>query len=166
MIVRSLERLFAIFLIAVLLFVVPTYYQYQRQEEMNYQLVLLETEKAADLVCELGYIEEHSLAKLQAVLAATGTNYQIRLSHLKKEFLENEGEGKIEAYYVGSYNTEIYQGIRSEGKYRMNLGDFFYISVENTSQTPFQQLKSFLGVGGQRVSIIARGGGLIRAEGL
>lgn len=164
--IHALDRLLSFFIITVLLFVIPTYYQYQRQEEMNYQLVLLETEKAAGLICELGYVEENSLSQLKAVLAATGNRYQIQLAHLQKKFIENEAAGKIEAYYEGNYNQQIYEEIAKEGRFRMDFGDYFYIYIENKGQTSFQRLKSVFGLPSQGVTIIARSGGLIRAEGL
>lgn len=166
MIIHALDRLFALILIVVLLFVVPTYYRYQRQEDINYQLILLETQKTADLICELGYVEDNSLSKLYAVLGATGTNYQVTLIHMKKQFIGNQADDGTHYYYEGNYNYEIFEKIRMEGKYGMDLGDFFYISVENTSKTPFQQLKSVFGIHETGSSIITRSGGLIRAEGL
>ena len=166
MIINALDRLFALLLIVILLFVVPTYYRYQRQEDINYQLVLLETQKTADLICELGYIEDNSLSKLYAVLGATGTDYKVTLTHMQKRFTEEETQAETKYYYVGSYDHEIYEKIRKDGKYGMDLGDFFYISVENTSKTPFQQLKAVLGFQENGQAIVARSGGLIRAEGL
>ncbi len=164
MIISALDRLLALLLIVVLLFVVPTYYQYQRQEDINYQLVLLETQKTADLICELGYIEENSLTRLYALLGATGTAYRVTLSHLRKGYAANDEEWQV--YYVGSYNNEIYEEIKAKGRYKMDLGDFFYISVENTSKTPFQQMKAALGFRSEGAVIVSRSGGLIRAEGL
>ena len=166
MIISALDRLLALLLITVLLFVVPVYYQYQRQEDINYQLVWLETQKTADLICELGYIEENSLTGLQALLGATGASYRITLSHLRKSYAANAEEDEMQIYYVGDYNAEIYRQIRENGKYRMDLGDFFYISVENTSKTPFQQLKAVLGFRQEGAAIVTRSGGLVRAEGL
>ena len=166
MMINARDRLLALLLITVLLFVVPIYYQYQRQEDINYQLIWLETQKTADLICELGYIEENSLTALQALLGATGASYRITLSHLRKSYAANAEAEEMLIYYEGDYNTEIYRQIRENGKYRMDLGDFFYISVENTSQTPFQQLKSVLGFRQEGPAIVSRSGGLVRAEGL
>ncbi len=166
MIISALDRLLALLLITVLLFVVPVYYQYQRQEDINYQLVWLETQKTADLICELGYIEENSLTGLQALLGATGASYRITLSHLQKSYVANEAEEEMQIYYEGDYNAEIYRQIKENGKYKMDLGDFFYISVENTSKTPFQQLKAVLGFRQEGAAIVSRSGGLVRAEGL
>lgn len=166
MMMQALDRLFALLLIVVLLFVIPTYYRFQRQEEINYQMVLTETQKTADLICELGYIESNSLTELEAVLAATGTGYRLTLAHLQKHFSENTETGKLEYYYEGNYNYEIYRKIKADGRYDMDLGDFFYISVENNTPTPFQQLKTMLGMADHDRVIMARSGGLIRAEGL
>ena len=166
MIINALDRLLAFLLITVLLFVVPVYYQYQRQEDINYQLIWLEVQKTADLICELGYVEENSLTGLQALLGATGASYRITLSHLRKSYVENESDEEMLIYYAGDYNAEIYRQIRENGRYKMDLGDFFYISVENTSKTPFQQLKAALGFRQAGVTMVARSGGLIRAEGL
>lgn len=164
--IQALDRLAAIILIVVLLFVVPTFYQYQRQEDISYQSILLETQRTADLICELGYLEENNLSTLKAVLGASGANYKITLTHLQKQYKESETEENVAVYYIGSYNEDIYAKIKAEGRYTMDLGDFFYIGVENTSKTPFQQLKKVLGLPSAEVTIVTKSGGLIRSEGL
>lgn len=162
--IRALDRLLAFFLITVLLFVIPTYYHYQRQEDIQFETIRLETQKVADLICEVGYLEQDSLAGLRGVLAATGISCRIRLTHLKKNFKQEDGQ--LVAYYEGFYNHEIETAIRKDGKYRMDLGDFFYLSVENQSQTPFQKVQAAFGISGPQIVIFARSGGLVRAEGL
>lgn len=166
MIVESLDRLAAFLMIVVLLFVVPTVYQYQRQDEIYYQLILQETQKAADLVCELGYVNEPVLATLRSVLGTSGANYRVTLTHMKKHYEEAEESEELAVYYIGSYNREIYAEIAANGKYSMDLGDFFYISVENTSPTPFEQIKALFGLKARSYTVVTKSGGMIRAEGL
>lgn len=164
--IQALDRLAAICLIVVLLFVIPTFYQFQRQEDISYQSILLETQRTADLICELGYLEENSLSTLKAVLGASGASYKITLTHLQKNYKEKEADQTVAVYYIGNYTQDIYAKLKTEGRYAMDLGDFFYLSIENTSKTPFQQLKAVFGLPSAETSIVTKSGGLVRSEGL
>lgn len=159
--IEALDKLLSFLLIVILLFVLPVFHLYQRQDDINYHYVVVETQKTADLICEVGYVDKVALRKLEAALAATGTTYEVELIHLEKKFVNNQ---ETKAYYEATYRQAIDEEISQNGYYSMGLGDFFYISVENSSETTYQRLRSFVGLSGGNHQMMTKSGGLVRYE--
>lgn len=160
MIQDSLYKLLAILLSLVMLFLVPTVLSFQRQDAIAYNLVQVEVNRFSEMVRESGYVDQQMMTALNSTLNATGNNYKVEFEHLEKAF-SSDGTS-IKVYYDGSYTEDIIEEVNLHKKYRMSIGDFFYVTVENTSQTKSQLFNTFIGMrsGGPGIRVIS--GGVIR----
>jgi len=142
-----------------MLFVVPIVLDYERQDTICYNLVQVETYSFSDRIREIGYINEAMMNEFYAKLDATGNQYQVTFEHLRKSFADDNGEWK--AYYEGFYLEDILEAIKKNGEYDMNVGDFFFVTVTNTSVTKSEAFYHVIGLSGGG-SIYLKSGGVIR----
>jgi hypothetical protein len=161
MIEDSLWKIFGIILGVVLIFVVPTVYSYQRQDDIVYNLIMTEANEFSQKIRESGKVNRQMLDELNQVLQASGLTYEIELEHQQKRF--SEDEGFMEVYYDGVYTDRIFEWVETQGAYRLNSGDFFYVRIRNTSRTKGQSFRNILGIGGMKNSeIYIVSGGIVR----
>ncbi len=161
MIEESLWKIFGILLGVVLIFVLPTVYSYQRQEDILYNMITTETNTFSQKVRESGKVNQSMLNELYSVLRTSGLTYEFEIEHQKKRFSEHEGN--IDVYYEGFYTEDIQEILYVEGEYRLATGDFFYVRIRNTSPTKSQGFRRILGVSGMKShDIYVVSGGVVR----
>lgn len=160
MIEEGLWKIAAFLLCIVLLFVVPLYLSYERQEEVIYHTVLTEVDSFSEKVREVGYVDSSMIRQLEDSLSATGYFYKIEFEHLAKQFSDNEG--KIEVFYEGTYTEDIYSVLSSGERYPCNIGDFFFVKVKNTTLSKTAALRQLLGIKYKGSAIRIKSGGIIR----
>lgn len=157
MVSDSLWKLLGMIMIVVLIFVVPTQFFYQRQDDMTYQIVVNECHAFTDHVREQGYVTEAMIADFRRTLSATGITYDIEIEHERKRFLNNQ------VYYDAIYNEDIMTALETEEKYPLAVGDFFFVRVVNTSPTMSRTLAGVFGMGGRsHADIYLKAGGVVR----
>lgn len=164
MVQESLYKIAGIILCVIMLFIVPTLYSFERQDDIVYNLVSSASDEFSQRVREVGYIDQNLYHEFMANLSATGLTYQIEIIHLMKKYGQNQG--KIEVYYEGVYQEEIETMLQQTGRYEMKIGDFFYIKVQNTGKTKGDGLKSMIGIPTSSLPrIYLKSGGIVRYGG-
>lgn len=160
MIEDGLWKVAAVLLSVVLLFVVPMYLSYERQDEIIYHTVERATDQFSEKVREIGYVDRMLLEQLKSELNATGYTYDVALEHLEKRFSENNG--LLEVYYEGTYTEDIAAVLAQGEQYRCHIGDFFYVKVRCTSRSNADVLRGLFGVHVNRSMLQLKSGGIIR----
>ncbi len=161
MIEESLWKIFGLILGVVLIFVAPTIYSYQRQDDIVYNLVMAKTNELSQKIRESGKVNQPMLDELNHILRTSGLIYEVELEHQQKRF--SEEDGRMEVYYEGVYTQDIYAWIQANGTYRLSSGDFFYVRVRNTSVTKSQSFRDILDIGGVKSNeIYIVSGGIVR----
>lgn len=164
MIQESLYKIAGIILCVVLLYVVPTLYSFERQDDIVYNLVTSATNDFSQQVREVGYIDRELYDEFMNQLLATGLSYQVEMSHLEKRYGQNQGQ--VEVYYQGIYQDEIKECLTLSDRYPMKIGDFFYVKVQNTGKTKGDGLKSMIGIPTSSLPrIFLKSGGIVRYGG-
>lgn len=169
MIEESLWKVLAFLLVVVLIFVGPTVTAYDRMDAITYNVVASEVTRFCDTVRDLGYVDERALTTLMDSLSATGVSYNVTLEHHEKTYIPVYSSGsfkdRYEIVYESHYNDEIESALSAGIDYIMDVGDMFYIHVENRSATKSQTIRQlFLGVSQKYPVIVVRNGGMIRHE--
>jgi hypothetical protein len=144
-------------LIAVLLlFIVPTLYMFQSQDETSRIYVLSETTKFVDSVRNLGYVSPTSYKDYKNKLKATQNLYEINLEHrhLKTtpNYLDPGNQSTFLEDFTNSYNLitndDIVKVLFPENsvgdKYKMSAGDYFEVLVYNTNKTFATRLQEII----------------------
>ncbi|MBN2220969.1 MAG: hypothetical protein JW708_02105 [Vallitaleaceae bacterium] len=164
MIQESLYKIAGIILCVIMLFVIPTLYSFERQDDIVYNLVNSATNELSQRVREVGYIDRELYHEYINRLSATGLSYQVEMSHMEKRYGQNQG--RVEVYYHGYYQEEIEEYLKGNDRYPMKIGDFFYIKVQNTGRTKGDGLKSMIGIPTSSLPrIYLKSGGIVRYGG-
>ncbi|NDL66383.1 hypothetical protein [Anaerotalea alkaliphila] len=170
MIENSLWKLSALLLLVALLYVAPLASLFERQGDITYERVRVETAALTDRVRNLGVLEKDQWEAYLRKVSATGEVYQVELEHQKRSYtpvLDGAGEptGDWRTVYAGSYDGDITGELALSGRYPLALGDFFYVTVRSTSRSKDQALKSMLfGRSGAFPAVYTRNGGMVRHE--
>lgn len=163
MIQNSLWKLLGIILAVVLIFIVPMVWEYQRQDQMINDYVCNETKAFSQKIQEIGYLDRALYHDFVNRLQLTGTDYQIEMEHLQKRFKANAAAGdQVEAYYDGYYLTDIIEKMDKGEKYRLRMGDFFFVTIKNRSNTKTQAINRLIGIKSGGVGIYYKSGGVVR----
>jgi len=160
MIEEGLWKISAVLLSIVLLFIVPSYLSYERQEDIIYHLAITHVDQLSEKVREIGYLDQAMLNQFLDAMNATGYMYDIEFEHLAKRFSDHGGT--IEVYYDGTYTEGIYEVLSRGDRYACHVGDFFFIKVVNTTPTKTAQLRRLLGIRSSGTSIHIKSGGIVR----
>jgi hypothetical protein len=160
MVQDSLDKILALLICVVMLFVIPTMLSYQRQDAISYNLVQIEVDRLSERVREVGYLDAIMLKDFDSKLAATGNHYDIEFEHMKKSF-SSDGT-HIAVYYEGFYTDEIWSALAVEERYNMAIGDFFYVRVTSRSKTKSQLFNQWIGIKSGGPGIMITSGGVVR----
>lgn len=170
MIENALWKIAALLLTVVLLFVVPLTSLFQRQSDLTYETLVVETTALCDQVRDTGYLTMDQYLDYTRKLAHTGEQYKIQLTYMEKTYvpvLDNLGQptGTAETVYSGTYTETILEQLSTTGRLSMNVGDFFYVETEATSKTKDAVMKSLLlGQTQEYPWLYTRNGGMIHHE--
>lgn len=165
-----LEKIFAVILIVILMFFFPLLDAFERMDDLSYMTVYAATVKFVDAVRTTGHITQNMYTEFKQKLDSTGNKYSIEMVHRKSQYYplkeKNDedraiGEGHEFIRLDDEFNTEQilykmgyyeYDNVNNEFiettpkdktlKYdNFTVGDYFYVSVENISETPATVIK-------------------------
>jgi hypothetical protein len=176
----SFSKIVAIFLAALLLFVVPIKNEFERIDNTSRIYVLNETAKFVDSVRNLGYITPFMYQDYIGRLEATNNIYEVRLEHSIKTFDpvysdpldEDTFEGDYLVGFSSYYNNDILPVLfpnfsvdDSDRIYKLSRGDYFTVTVFNKNKTMATKLQEMLYNGDVPVTkIYVRYGGMVKDE--
>lgn len=166
-----LEKVLAMIIIVVMLFIIPLRYSFENQDDITYNVVYNEVNLFIQEVSDLGYISSNRYELLADKIGATGLVYDIDIEHKKKFYVPDPVNplGYL-AVYEGFYNRQIlsdtiYDPV-NPGDYTMGAGDFITVEVVNRGLTKAEVMKNMFYSGGIEGSIFVRIGGKVTNEGL
>jgi hypothetical protein len=177
----SFSKIVAIFLAALLLFVVPIKNEFERIDNTSRIYVLNETAKFVDSVRNLGYITPLMYQDYMGRLEATNNIYEVRLEHSIKTFDpvysdpldEDTFDGDYLVGFNSYYNNVILPVLfpdppideDADRTYRLSRGDYFTVTVFNKNKTMATKLQEMLYNGNAPVTkIYVRYGGMVKDE--
>jgi len=181
-----LEKIFAVLIAVVLMFFFPLLDVFERMDDLSFMTVYASTVKFVDTVRNTGRITPELYFEFKQILDATGNRYNVEIIHRHLSYypeldIENyENEYSYVELFDEVYTEQmlVLMGIMIEENgeiiYNTDLsamqnyedfavGDYFYVCVKNTEETPATVIKNVLyGANLENVSIIVPYGGMIR----
>lgn len=155
----SLITIFSIILAVLLMFIFPLMDTWERQDDISYMSVYANVVEFVDSARNLGYITKDMYDSFIRSVYATGNSYQITLEHRNFELVPSFESG----VYVNTYTNSIIEKLNSDGRYDMEQGDYFYVSVKNTNKTQATQLQEVIYASSQETfKIGVPYGGMVR----
>ncbi len=169
----SLITIIAIFLAAILMFVVPLMSLSERTDDISQLAVQTAVTEFVDKVKTTGKLTTDDYDKFLTTITATGNSFDVEL--VVHQLDENPSEKVTEAeqtkigenLYYDKYTTQIEEELADHGKIRLKEGDIFTATVKNTNMTIAQTLRNFFymisgndtyQIAGQHTGIVAVNG--------
>ena len=143
----STSTIIAVFVAAVLLFVVPLVTLTERNDNVVQEKVKVIVEEFVTDIKNTGELTIEKYQDFENRLAATGNVYDIELELQILD--ENPGKKTMQANYTkigenvyySEYTTQVLEKLKS-GKITLKEGDLVYVGVANQNSTASQTLKS------------------------
>ncbi len=179
---KTLWKVLAFLLCAILLFLVPLLNMLERQDDIAYNVVLTECNRFADICRDTGFITPNQYSDFINRINSTGNLYQIRLSHVKRSvspiYKQTGGTlaftGEHEIIHVNIGEEEIMgvlfpintaSPLDKSRRYKMGMGDLFFVEVKNKGKTMAVAIRDMiLFTNTSAPSIFVRSGGMVRNE--
>ena len=145
--------IFAIFLAAILLFVVPMMTMADRSNDVSQLAVQTATTKFVDNCRNTGKITLDNYEKFVEEISSTGNAFDVEMEiqvldeNLNKKGAQT-GTTKIgENVYYSIYTTQILEALETNSSktYKLKEGDIVSVKVRNTNETLAQTFKNFFG---------------------
>lgn len=162
---------FAALIVTVIgLFIVPLLYFAQKQDSITQAYVYTRTVAFVQDVQENGYISQDMYNTFTHDLSNTDIMYDISMEHVKlvdTPIFNDTGTGVAgtTAFESANYEDSILEKLyQSNGKYYLEVGDFFSMTVKNRSNSIGQKMQKLLHHASGRYSIVSTYGGRIRNE--
>ena len=185
-----LEKIFAVILVVILMFFFPLLDAFERMDDLSYMTVYSATVKFVDAVRTTGHITPNMYSEFTQKLNSTGNKYAIEMVHRKSVYYPKNDTGVIGSghesirldeeyntdqilYKLGYYDydnttgTFIEKSPTGDEKYlEFTVGDYFYVSVQNTSATPATVIKRVIyGNNVTDLTIMVPYGGMVQNDG-
>ncbi|MCP1161199.1 hypothetical protein [Bacillus infantis] len=180
---NPISKVFAVILAVLLLFFVPVYQSYQKQDDLAYQVAYQAVTNFVDNVRTKGYITPQMYEDFQRDLSVGSTIlYKTEIVHEKKVYspvytdptdpstFTNEYQVDYDEFYWDQISPFLFDENSSTPKkdrmYKLSAGDFFTVEIENMTKTKSTMLFDFLtgGLGGNDIVISIPYGGMVLNE--
>lgn len=165
----------AIFLAAILMFVVPTMTIADRNDDIAQLEVQTAVTELVDTIRSKGEITQEELDAFTQRISATGNTFDVEI---ELQILDQNPSKKVtqvdttkigENIYYTLYTSQILDELQNNADLRKALkeGDIITIKVKNTNETIAQQIKDFIYslVGNDTYSIYASHSGVVMSNG-
>ena len=145
---NSTSTIIALFVAAVMLFVVPLVTLTDRNDDVVQENVKLIVEEFVTDIKNTGKLTMAKYQDFENRLAATGNSYNIEMEIQVLD--ENPGKKLTQANYTkigenvyySEYTTQILEKLDKQGTIALKEGDLVYVGVTNQNSTAAQTLKS------------------------
>ena len=145
----SLITVVAIFLVAILMFILPLMSLAERTDDITTLAVQTATTEFVDNVRMTGKMTLEDYDAYLSELASTGNSFDIEI--LIQELDENPGKKTTQAettkigenLYYNTYTTQVLDQLDRTGRITLNEGDIVTVTARNTNQTISQMLRNF-----------------------
>ncbi|MFC0213875.1 hypothetical protein ACFFK0_15700 [Paenibacillus chartarius] len=178
----SISKVFAILIAILLLYVFPISSAFDQQDDVSELVALRATTTFVDAVRDKGYISPTMYNDFLQAIHATGNTFDVRMEHGQKRYVPvyadptrpETFQGKYAVHYDMFYNAQILPVLfpnSAAGKddparrYKLHVGDTFYVVVKNTNRTNGTILHDFLNnASSPNEKIFIPYGGVVRNE--
>lgn len=119
-----LQRIFAIFITALVFFILPIYIAYEKMDDVSYALALKITTSFVEDVTGKGYLSRNMYNDFVKKLSTTNNVYDIQLEHVAKKYYpvlavyNNDEHTEL----VGTYDYMVYKDAYENSSDKMNIG--------------------------------------------
>ncbi|MGI6623140.1 MAG: hypothetical protein GX227_04160 [Clostridiaceae bacterium] len=179
---RTLWKILAFLICAILLFLVPLLNILERQDDIAYNIVLAECNRFVDICRDTGFITPDLYTDFVSRINSTGNTYQIGLSHVKRSVYpvyRQTGStmvfsGEYEIIRVNKGEEEILKTLFPQNsasvldksrRYEMAMGDLFFVEVQNKGKTMAVAIRDMMMFTNTKSPcIFVRAGGMVRNE--
>ncbi|WP_066298028.1 hypothetical protein [Bacillus sp. FJAT-29937] len=181
---NPISKVVTVILAVLLLYYVPTYQSYQKQDDLAYQVAYQAVTKFVDNVRTKGYITPQMYEDFQRDLTVGSGSilYRTEIVHEKKiytpVYTDPTNPASFTNQYVVDFDEYYWEQIhpflfdessptpKEQRMYKLTAGDFFSVHVENMTKTKATMLFDFLtgGLGGNDVVISIPYGGMVLNE--
>lgn len=145
----AVSKFVAVLLAVALLFVYPAAEAYQKQDDLSRLVVYNAVTQFVDAVRNKGYLTPVMYQDFLQEIEATGNAFDVQMEHLHKKYTPvyadaanpDTFQNDVDVSYEGFYTADILSVIYPDNtlpkdhearKYRMNVGDFFKVTVKTS----------------------------------
>lgn len=178
----TVSQIFSVILAVLLLIFFPIYQIYEKQENLAYQTANNAVTKFVDNVRTKGYITPKMIEDFESELEVGDFLYDIEMKHERKVYNpvytdpsnSSTFQNKYVVDYDEYYKSQIYDYLFSEKSnvpkgermYKLSVGDYFSITVENKTKTKADLIFDALvnGNTGNKSSEVIQYGGMVLNE--
>lgn len=167
----AFEKVIAILLAVILMYIVPLNFNMQQMDTMSQSYVTKKTNEFVEAVRNNGYISISMYRDFAKELSNTNVLYDISLTHehVSYEPVFDDVTGiytnEIAVVNYDTYEEDIMEALGNEGYYYMSEGDYFSIVLYNRTPTMAGRLQQMLNRGtAPDKQILVTDGGRIRDE--
>ncbi|MBQ9267760.1 MAG: hypothetical protein IJ217_05770 [Clostridia bacterium] len=132
----SLAIVFAVIVAIFIMFIFPLLDTWELQDSLSYTTTYATVTDFVDTVRNTGYISQEVYSAFENRLGMTGNSFAITMEHRK--FIEDVGA------YMNVYTNEIERKLDTDGVYRLDKYDYFYVTVRNTNKTQATVIREFV----------------------
>lgn len=179
----AVSKFVAVLLAVALMFVYPAAETYQRQDDLSRNMVYNAVTQFVDAVRNKGYLTPVMYQDFLNEIHMTGNDFDIQMEHLHKKYTPvytdasnpDTFQHDIDVSYAGYYTADIMSVIFPNStkekdddarKYKMNVGDFFKVTVKNINRTSGTIMMDFISgsISGEAAVLAYPYGGMVLNE--
>lgn len=179
---NAVLKLLSVMIGVLLLFLYPILESYQRQDDLAVMYVMRSASTFSDAVRDKGAITPVMWNDFMTDIERTGNTYEVVVEHYEKKYDPIYADPVQNSTFAGDYSIRYQlnnkamimekmfpgdgQSVESTTrKYKLSIGDYFFVSVSNTNRTRAAMIMDWLtGSFGPTERIRIPVGGMVRNE--
>jgi len=164
----SLSIIFAVIVALVIMFLVPLVDTWELQDNLSYVVTYAAVTDFVDTVRNTGYLSMDNYQSFISVLDSTGNRFSVSMEHrafnsvISADMINTTG--KYMSAYLNTYTNKIEDVLRSGKIYRLDKGDYFYVTVKNTNKTQASIINGVVARDSSNFKIGCAYGGLVWSQ--
>ncbi|MBR3280393.1 MAG: hypothetical protein IKI57_00920 [Clostridia bacterium] len=169
----SLSIIFAVIVALVIMFIVPLVDTWELQDNLSYVVTYAAVTDFVDTVRNTGYLSLDNYQSFVSTLSSTGNRFAVSMEHrafnsaISADMIKNNN--KYMSAYLNTYTNTILDTIingDAEGNhiYKLDKGDYFYVTVKNTNITQASIVNSLVAKDNSNFKIGCAYGGLVWSQ--
>lgn len=165
---NTLEKIVAIILVVIMLFVIPLQSMFDRQDDVAYNFVYNQVNQFVQETMDHGSITPERYSVFAESIEAVGLAFDIEVEHMRRYYVPDPNDpDSFLVVYEGFYNMDILNDTlytNSPSTYYMKKGDYITIQVRSKGKTKAEAMRSILLASDQTGTLFVRIGGMVSNE--
>ena len=164
----SLSIIFSVIVALIMMFIVPLVDTWELQDNLSYVVTYAAVTDFVDTVRNTGYLSLDNYQSFVSTLNSTGNRFTISMEHrafnsaISADMINNNG--KYMSAYLNTYTNKILSTINGGNIYRLDKGDYFYVTVKNTNRTQASIINGLVARDASNFKIGCAYGGLVWSQ--